>query len=360
MRQKKSFTIKRTFIATLLCLFTLLFSLLPFHVYANSELNFYVQPKLPESQLEGTSSYFDVNLAPGTSEDLVIELSNPTDKEVEIQLSVHTAYTNVNGVVEYGQDPTEADDTLVYQIPDLLEVPEPITLGAYETKEVTLKLTMPEDAFEGLLAGGIRIEEVPTEDEEESEGFAVTNAFAYVLGLVASNERTKIEPELDLLDVFADQVNYRNVFSATIQNPLPIYVNQLEVEAKIRELGTEETLYEASRSGMQMAPNSRFDFPISLEGDAFRNGTYVADITARSGSNEWTWEYEFTVDNETARRLNKADVTIEETTNWWLIAAIACIVLLIALVAYLLYKNKKQQGVSSNTEEERKSGNEKE
>lgn len=349
MRQKKSITTKPNFLTLLLCLGTLLLGSLPIQVFGDSELNFYVQPKLPESQLEGTSGYFDVNLAPGASENLVIELSNPTEKEVDIQLSAHTAYTNVNGVVEYGQDAEEPDDTLPHPISELLELPEPLTLGAYETKEVIVKLTMPETKIEGLLAGGIRIEEVPTEEEEATEGFAVKNAFAYVLGVVASNERTKIEPELALLDVFADQVNYRNVFSATIQNPLPIYVNQLEVEAEIRKEGESEVLYEASRSGMQMAPNSRFDFPISLEGDAFKNGSYVANITARSGSNEWTWEYGFTVDNETARRLNKADVTIEETTNWWLIAAVICILTLIVLVAYLLYKNQKQKASSQET-----------
>ena len=113
-------------------------------------------------------------------------------------------------------------------------------------------------------------------------------------------------PELGLLDVFADQLNYRNVFSATIQNFTSTFVNQLEVEAVIREKGEKEILHETKISGMRMAPNSHFNYPVSLNGDAFQNGDYME----RSGEHEWSWEQEFTIDQETARRLNREDVTV--------------------------------------------------
>lgn len=310
--------------------------------HAENELTFSVQPKLPTSQLEDTTSYFDLNLDPGETEELVVAITNPMNDPLEVQIGGYTAYTNVNGVVEYGKESENLDETLSYELAELLEIPErKIEIAGKETREVIITLTMPDQRFEGLLAGGIRVEKVPEEQEEEDTGFAVKNAFAYVVGVVVSNERKVIEPQVNLTDVFANQLNYRNVFSATLQNETPVFINQLAVSAEVREKGGQEVLYASSAEGMQMAPNSHFDFPISLDGERFKDGTYIADIEASSGDNQWVWEYEFTIDQKTARKLNKTDVTIEDTTNWWLIVAWVAISLLVLASSYFIYSKKK-------------------
>ncbi|MEB8401827.1 DUF3324 domain-containing protein, partial [Enterococcus casseliflavus] len=84
---------------------------------------------------------------------------------------------------------------------------------------------------------------------------------------------------------------------------------------------------EASKEMMQMAPNSNFNFPISLEGDRFRSGTYVLDLTAKSGENEWSWTKEFTIDGDDARKLNREDVMIDNHPNWWMIGSIILLIL---------------------------------
>ncbi|WP_301399106.1 DUF3324 domain-containing protein, partial [Enterococcus spodopteracolus] len=151
-----------------------------------------------------------------------------------------------------------------------------------------------------------------------------------------------VQPDLELLDVFADQLNYRNVISANLQNFTPTFVNRLEVEATVQKVGEEEILYQASQEQMQMAPNSNFNFPISLEGDRFRSGEYLLKMTARSGKEEWEWERKFTIDADEARALNQADVTIDTSINWWMIGAISLLILLAAVILYLLIKQKKQ------------------
>ncbi|EYT94337.1 DUF3324 domain-containing protein, partial [Enterococcus mundtii] len=145
-----------------------------------------------------------------------------------------------------------------------------------------------------------------------------------------------------------DQLNYRNVISANIQNFTPTFVNRLEVEATVQKVGEEEILYQASQEQMQMAPNSNFNFPISLEGDRFRSGDYVLKMTARSGKEEWEWERKFTIDADEARALNRADVTIDTSTNWWMIGAIMFILLLIILVIILIMKQRTTRGEKYN------------
>lgn len=308
-------------------------------------LNFHVKPEFPTSQVENSTSYFDLNLNPGETETLVITLQNDKEEAIRVKVTPHTAYTNVNGVVEYGKDAEVPDPTLVHSLDSLIASPEIIELAGKETKRVELALTMPKESFEGILAGGLRIEEVKEEEEQvdEGEGVAIKNEFSYVIGVVVSNSRSSVKPELDLLEVFADQLNYRNVFSATLQNFTPTFVNRMEVEAKIRAEGEEDILYETKQEQLQMAPNSHFDFPISLEGDRFRSGEYVLTMTARSGEEEWSWTKKFTIDAEEARRLNREDVTLESTINWWMIAAAILIVSIFLIISYLFYQRQKRE-----------------
>lgn len=329
----------------LLMLFALVMLFVPVIGHAEEgTLNFYVTPEFPESQVEGSSSYFDLNLAAGETERLSLKLQNASSEPIQVQITPHTAYTNVHGVVEYGKDAEEADPTLPYSVDALIEASEVIDLAGNETKTVEVALRMPEASFEGFLAGGLHIKEVREAEEEpasDEEGVAIQNEFAYVVGVVVSNSRDSVQPDLELNDVFADQLNYRNVISANLQNFTPAFVNQLAVEATVQRAGEDEVLYTANEEMMQMAPNSNFNFPISLEGDRFQAGDYVLKLRATSGEEEWSWERGFTIEADEARSLNREDVTIDTSINWWMIGSIILLILLLVIVLYLFIKKNK-------------------
>lgn len=307
-------------------------------------LNFYVTPEFPSSQIEGSRSYFDLNLAAGETETLALKLQNASSEPMQVQVTPHTAYTNVHGVVEYGKDAEVPDSSLSYSLDELIDSPEVIDLAGNETKTIEVALHMPKESIKGFLAGGLRVSEVKEQEKEatpEGEGVAIKNEFAYVIGVVVSNSRDSVQPDLELLDVFADQLNYRNVISANLQNITPTFVNRLAVEATIQRAGENDVLYEANEEMMQMAPNSNFNFPISLEGDRFQAGDYVLKLKATSGEEEWSWERAFTIEADEARALNRADVTIDSSLNWWMVGAIVLVILLLGVVLYLLIQKKK-------------------
>nr|WP_301357025.1 DUF916 and DUF3324 domain-containing protein [Enterococcus spodopteracolus] len=307
-------------------------------------LNFHVTPEFPQSQIEGSDRYFDLNLNPGQTESLTLTLQNASNEPIRIQVTPHTAYTNVHGVVEYGKDATEPDNTLSHTLDALIEPTDIIELAGNETKTVTVPIHMPTESFEGFLAGGLRVQEVKEEQEEAAsteEGVAIKNEFAYVIGVVISNTRDSVQPDLNLVDVFADQLNYRNVISANLQNTTSTFINRLAVEAKIQREGEEEVLYQANEEQMQMAPNSNFNFPISLEGDRFQAGNYVLTLKAVSGEEEWEWTRPFTIDGDQARALNQQDVTIDTSINWWFIGASLLILVLFAIIIYLIVQKKR-------------------
>jgi len=340
---------------TLMWLLAVLFFFLPLSARAEEQaLNIYATPLFPESQVDEGKGYYDLNLAPNQKEILRLEVGNTSAEPIRVQVTPHTAYTNVLGKVEYGKDAPEADPTLVYSLADLMEPSGMIELAGNETRVVEIPVQMPAEDFEGFLAGGLRIaefkDEVEESDESEGEGVAIKNEFAYVLGVVVSNSRDSVQPELELLDVFADQLNYRNVISATLQNFTPTFVNRLAVEATVKRAGENDVLYEANQEMMQMAPNSSFDFPISLEGDRFRSGEYVLELTATSGENEWSWTRGFTIEADEARKLNRQDVTVDTSINWWMVGTVCLLIILIVSLLYFVL-NKKKTGKKRKNKE---------
>lgn len=339
------FNFRITYILGTLLVASLVFIIFPINGKATeAELNFYVTPEFPESQIEGSNNYFDLNLEPGAKETLSLKLQNAKSTPIKIQVTPHTAYTNVNGVVEYGRDAQHPDPTLPYSLDKLIKTSDVIELAGNETKSISVSLHMPKETFEGFLAGGLRISEVKEDQIEEpnrDEGVAIKNEFAYVVGVIVSNTRHSVRANLDLIDVFPDQLNYRNVVSATIQNYMPTFVNRLSIEATVQRSGEDDILYKSSKEMMQMAPNSSFNFPISLEGERFVSGEYVLKLHAKSSEDEWKWERSFIIEADQSRALNRTDVTIDNTINWWMISAISLCLLLILIFLGMIKKRNK-------------------
>ncbi|MGJ0740794.1 WxL protein peptidoglycan domain-containing protein, partial [Enterococcus casseliflavus] len=57
-------------------------------------LSFYVTPEFSESQVAGSHSYFDMNLAAGATETLALKIQNASSEAIQVQVTPHTAYTN--------------------------------------------------------------------------------------------------------------------------------------------------------------------------------------------------------------------------------------------------------------------------
>lgn len=164
---------------------------------------------------------------------------------------------------------------------------------------------------------------------------AIENTLSHVMGLVVSNKREQLSPELDFLDVYADQLNFRNVFSARIQNQSGTFVNQLEVIASIYNEDQTESLYSTEASGMQMVPHSNFAFPIPLNGESFVPGNYVLHLQANSGELKWEWTRSFEVDDHISKTFNRQDITIPSQNKYWVLVSIFLVILLL-LVLFML------------------------
>ncbi|WP_254557574.1 WxL protein host-binding domain-containing protein, partial [Salmonella enterica] len=76
------------------------------------------------------------------------------------------------------------------------------------------------------------------------------------------------------------QVNYRNVINANLQNPMAGYLNQMYVQAEVKGLSNSKLSYKANKEMLQMAPNSNFDYPVSIgDGNKLEAGKYRLSMT---------------------------------------------------------------------------------
>ena len=118
---------------------------------------FAVNPVIPENQIDKSKTYFDLKMSPGSVQTVEVQLRNDTDKDVVIEPKIASATTNLNGVVEYGQNDIEPDETLKHNLKDLVDVAETITIPKQSQVTVSLKISMPSESFTGMISGSLTL-----------------------------------------------------------------------------------------------------------------------------------------------------------------------------------------------------------
>lgn len=368
----------------ILSLISILFTWFGTGAVEASTLKFYVEPQIPENQINKEASYFDLAMKPGEEQIIKTTLINDTEQEVVVEVGKSMATTNLNGVVEYSKNEIKKDESLKYDFSDLVVGEDEVTIPAQSEVDYELTIQMPKESYQGIIAGGLTFiekEKEQADKEEEENSLAIENRFALVIAvLLHEGDVDSIEKNILLTDVGAAQVNLRNVIEANLQNPEAIYINNLAVDARVYPKGSKEVLYEAKTLDMQMAPNTNFSYPISLNGEEIEAGEYILDMVVYGDQDEagkyvlenndseekrfeqqWKFSKEFTVTAKEAKELNANDVTIENSNRNWIYYAVGGLLLLVVVLLFIIFRNKRQQQrprkpVSSNKQPEQKNG----
>lgn len=324
---------------------------------SNETGGYYYRLEKPENQIDKNTSYFDLRMKPGQQQTVHIEFTNTSDEDYVFTIELNGAKTNQNGVIEYGPTTLENDASLKHAFEDIVTGAKELKVPAGETVPLKLDISMPEDEFDGVIAGGIWFQ-VQTEDDPEATG--VTHKTAYVVGMLLSEKDAAVEADLQLNDVYAQLNNYRGAIYVDFSNVNAAFLGSITVDTSIAAKDKpDEILYESKTSGMEMAPNSFMTYPISLNGDPYRAGSYIADIVVTSGDKEWKWTQEFEITQRKAEELNEQDVSIvqEKGFDWWLIGGIAAgVIALIAAVYFILHFRNKKKKDAENRKRRRKTG----
>ncbi len=330
-------------IVLFLSLINILFFSVP--VFSDSLQSFDAQMKFTNgtSILSENDNYFDLKLEPKQTTVLHVSITNLKDRPITIIPSFNRAKTNQIGVVEYSGKNQDTVENLPADIEKVVTLnQESFTLTGHEQKTIELTVNMPEKAFEGMIAGGLYLQEKPTAETKGN----IQHVFSREIAVVLKNKLPPLKPALTLKKATPVQINQRNAITATLQNTSAAYLINGELHYEIRKDNQSAPLLTGTEP-IAFSPNSGMDYLIFLKGKKFQPGTYQLSTKIKNESIDWQQRTNFVISKETSDSYNEKDVTLTQenspSSNWLLWTALGVILALIAVIAYLLYSMKKKK-----------------
>ncbi|MGX7418602.1 DUF916 and DUF3324 domain-containing protein [Carnobacterium gallinarum] len=313
-----------------------------------SELKFSVETEIPENQVDTKRSYFDLQTTPNMEQTLIAHLRNDTEEDITVVPTIKTATTNANGVIEYGESNTDSDVSLAFKLESLLTSSESeIVIPKNGKIDYKLTLKMPATEIKGLIVGGLTFKEKSDSEEESGtapkneNGTQIKNDYAYLVGVVLHGTLPADKADLKLTKAEPGQQNHHNVINARLVNPISDYLAKLSLKATVTKQNSNKVLYSSQQANIQMAPNSYFDYPISLEGEKLKPGKYTVKIEAESKGNKWSLEKNFEIKADVADKLNHSDIALKKNyTRVYIILGISLILVALLLLIVTLVRRK--------------------
>lgn len=308
-------------------------------------LNYTVTADLPSNQINSQVSYFDLKVKPGQRQTLTINIKNKDSQAHRYTVTPNLAVTNDNGIIDYSQAKAKADSSLKFNVKTALSAKQTVTVPAKTTKKVAIKLTMPKKAFNGIALGGINVIQEMKQQKQKSNGMAINNQYAYVIGLqLRESAKVTLKPNMKLHQVKATQINYRNYVTANLQNDQPVIMHGLKIKSYVTKAGSSKKVLTTNKENLSMAPNSNFNFAIGEGTQQLAAGKYVLHLTATADQGKWQFTKNFTISSKQAQTLNDTAVgnTAQKNYFWWFVAFGLIILALLGLVIWLVLKNRKQ------------------
>ena len=320
---------------------------------------FSVAPVLPENQNPDNTSFFDLNVTAGTTQDLSVTITNPSDADATFEASLLAVGTNRNGVIDY-TSPGLTDETMQYPFPEIAYFPEGniVTVPAGESVVFPIYANIPEGGFDGQILGAIRLL-LGITDEERAEAGMIVSRFAYITIVRMHENDATFAPDFLLGYVEADIVNHRAAFVAELRNPMPRTSLGTTINAQLYQTGQSEPFWTMEDLSADFAPNSIFELTfIDYEGFGIHPGDYIARIQLEMDGRVWEFERTFTVAPTQSSQINSAAVNQQqiiidaqqvplsgnfEQIPWTMIAIAIGAALFIAIVVLIVVLSKKSK-----------------
>ena len=284
---------------------------------ADSSVGFSITPILPENQ-QNDSSFFDLLVYPGQVQDLVVLVHNESSDDIVVLVEAVTASTNRNGDVDYTSKQATMDETLQISLEDIITIPQThYTIPANSDIPVSVRLNTPDQPFDGIILGSVRVLKEVTEEERAAAGMIV-NQFAYVTAvrLAQSSNASGIQPDFALGDVTAELVNHRASIVAQIRNPQPRLSSGASVTSTIYSKGSDNPIFEYNMQSVSFAPNSIFNLSfVDREGYGIEAGEYTAKISVEFRGETWDFEKDFVITAQEAAVVNENAVNQQAQQN---------------------------------------------
>ena len=279
---------------------------------ANSGPGFAVRIMIPDNQREGGGgASFNLLMAPGSEQIIEMEIESLSTEPIVMLIDIASATTNDNGELFFRtREGVVRDSSLEYALEDIARVEDArIPLEPGETKTIPITIQMPDSSFDGIIAGGITLQQELDMSvlKEEATDNRVTVYLLETMVFLQQSE-TQVTPDVQVIRAMAEERDDDNVFAVTLQNTEKTFVNEMNLHARITRADSHEVLHEIELSGLQMAPNSNFTFTIPMRGEVVEAGDFALHVRIDSYNGSWDISsYPLSITPELAERMNEEE-----------------------------------------------------
>jgi hypothetical protein len=314
---------------------------------SDSGAGYTVTPVIESNQINDVTSYFDVLVKPGSTQNLSVNITNTSSADKKLRVSLTSAFTEDTGSIGYEPN-KKTDPSAKYYLRKLGSKPVNITVPAGKVGKVTMRVKVPQNGFKGVLLGSIYVAD-RTKRATNSKGMTINNRYALVVGVQMQTTKLaqqSIRPNLKLMNIQPGMQKNKPAVLATIQNYTPTFFGQMDIVGKVSWRNSSKTLFSTKQYNYAMAPTSHFAYGIFPD-KGLNPGDYTLDLTAKSGKRVWHFKKNFTILAADANRINKkAGVKVDKSMPWWvwliIILLILLLIALLALIIILLLKRRKK------------------
>lgn len=315
------------------------------NVWAN-DMNYSVKAQIPVNQVDKKLTYFDLQVTPNMEQELKVSVTNSSKEKAIIKLEANNALTNSNGVIEYTKHGAKPDSSLRYPFESLIVDPEQkVILKSGETKDVTFHLHMPKNSIKGMILGGIHITKEDEKSDNNKKNVTIQNMYSYVIGVKIRENLVEENPTLTLNRIKPTLLNYRTAICANLQNPTPVLMHKVNIDADVRKKNSNNVLHQVKNKQINIAPNTNFDFPIPWENQEIEPGVYTLTMHITSNQGQWDFKKDFVIKGNDVKNVNNEAVEVQRKS--YIVEYILISIIFMLIVGFFLLnlfsKNKKNR-----------------
>lgn len=314
---------------------------------AQPAINYSVTPIQSQYQLDKKVGYFDLKVTPNQKLSVNFKINNNDTKTHTYTVMINRASTDTNGVIVYNDNNIKPDNSLKYDIQKLVSYPKKVTVEPKASKEVTVNINAPSGTFNGVLLGGILVEQDNQVSKKNPKGVTLKNKYNYVLGLQLLQNTKPVKANLKFIKAYETTENGQVFVNALLDNDVPRIESGVSINSKVTD-SNQRVVLQSKRSNMNLAPNSYFNYPINVntvigtnKNKRLKPGTYLMtlNISANNGKDIWNLQRKFTVTSKQTKAINKK-TPVDRGSKDLIIGIIAGVAVIGGLVIWYYRKHR--------------------
>ncbi len=297
-------------------------------------------------QLERGNTYFDLRVTPGQKQTIKVQINNYAKEEQKFFINVNPAKTNGNLIIDYSQK-AEKTDTASATIADYVTYPESVSIPAEKAGIVSLELAVPEEAFDGILLGGIQVKKDFGDKKAES---GISTEYDYILGLMLSENDQPVTPDLKFVGITPESISNNAGLVVAMESTQPINISKVHMVGNIYKEADQNTAVitrEITDGGIAPAGPFSINFFNGEAGSTkpLEAGDYLLKLEFTDENNhQWAFDQRFTISKKEAEQVNtQVFVVKKDNTLLYVIIGILLALLLIALWFIFFYLRRKKK-----------------